>query len=302
MKILIKKIPMKRHLLLLFVSIPFLLFNFACSSDDEGTTTPEEVLEAEVRMNVSYGEHPSQVYDLYLPEGRTQENTKVIVLVHGGGWTSGDKGDMIEIVNFLQANHPDYAVANINYVLAEIGVPAFPNQFLDLGNVLSQLTEQQNELQIQPQFGLIGTSAGAHISLMYDSVYDLSDQVKFVADIVGPSDFTDPFYANNPNFELALQLLTDTNAYPQGSNLPEVLSPVYQVSVSTSPTILFYGNLDPIVPISNGFALENALNTTGINYSFTVYDGGHGDDWSITDIQDLQSKLEQFMLTHLPID
>ncbi|WP_339610338.1 alpha/beta hydrolase [uncultured Planktosalinus sp.] len=293
---------MKRYLIILFVSIPFLLFNVACSSDDENTTNPETILEAEVRMNVSYGEHPSQVYDLYLPEGRTQESTKVIILVHGGGWTSGDKNDMIEIVNFLQANHPDYAVANINYVLAEIGVPAFPNQFLDLGSVLSQLTEQQNELHIQPQFGLIGTSAGAHISLMYDSVYDLSDQVKFVADIVGPSDFTDPFYANNPNFELALQLLTDTNAYPPGSNLPEVLSPVFQVSENTSPTILFYGSLDPIVPISNGFALENALNTTGINYSFTVYEGGHGDDWSTADVQDLQTKLEQFMLTHLPID
>lgn len=278
------------------------MFSISCSSDEE---TPEDdpiqVLEEEIRLNVSYGPNPRQVYDLYLPEGRTNEKTKVIVLVHGGGWTSGDKSDMSQIVTFIRENHPDYAIANINYVLAEIGVPAFPNQFLDLGRVISQLTTQQNELQIQPLFGLIGTSAGAHISLMYDYVYDANSQIKFVADIVGPTDFTDPFYANDPNFPLALQLLTDASAYPEGTDLPIALSPAKQVSSSSAPTILFYGDQDPLVPLSNGQALTAALLEESISHSFTVYQGGHGDDWSAEDLVDLQQKLENFILTHLPI-
>jgi len=276
-------------------------FTASCSSDDSTVPEPNVTLEAEVRLNVSYGSHSRQVYDLYLPEGRTQENTKVIVLVHGGGWTSGDKSDMSEFVNYLRQNHRDYAIANINYVLAGNNVPAFPNQFLDLGRVISQLTDQQNDLQIQPQFGLIGTSAGAHISLMYDYVYDTENQVKFVADIVGPTDFTDPFYANNPNFNLALLLLTDDNAYPSGTNLAEALSPVHQVSANSSPTIMFYGFTDPIVPINNGIALENVLTQRSVTNSLHIYPGGHGDDWTEGEKADLIQNLEAFMLLHLPL-
>jgi len=293
---------MKKYLFLFITLSSLLIFSTSCSSDDGSPTDdPNQILEAETRLNVSYGQHPRQVYDLYLPEGRTQENTKVIVLVHGGGWTSGDKSDMSDVVDYLRENHPDYAVANINYILAEIGVPAFPNQFLDLGRVISQLTEQQSELQIQPQFGLVGTSAGAHISLMYAYVYDSSNQIKFVADIVGPTDFTDPFFANNPNFNIILQLLVDQSAYPSGTNLAEAVSPVYQVSATSPPTIMFYGDQDPIVPLSNGQTLETTLNAAGVENSLTIYTGGHGDDWSEADIVDLQLKLGTFMQAHLPL-
>lgn len=293
---------MKRITTFFSVFVLIFWFTVSCSSDNDVITPePDTTLEAEVRLNVSYGSHPRQVYDLYLPEGRTQENTKVIILIHGGGWTSGDKSDMSEFVNFLRQNHPDYAIANINYVLAEIGVPAFPNQFMDLGKVIDQLSTQQHDLQVQPQFGLIGTSAGAHISLMYDYVYDSTNQVRFVANIVGPTDFTDPFYTDNPNFSLALQLLTDINAYPPGTNLAEAVSPVYQVSTNSSPTIMFYGVTDPIVPISNGITLETTLTNASVPNSLHTYIGGHGDDWSEADREDLILNLEAFILLHLPL-
>lgn len=292
---------MKKITYLFSVLILTLCFTISCSSDDTITTQPDIILEEEVRLDVSYGTHPRQVFDLYLPEGRNQEKTKVVVLVHGGGWTAGDKSEMNDVVNYLRENHPDYAVANINYVLAEIGVAAFPNQFLDLGRVISQLTEQQHELQIQPQFGLIGTSAGAHISMMYAYEYDALNQVKFAANIVGPTDFTDPFYTDNPDFNLVFPLLIDENAYPPGINLYEAVSPVYQVSTSSPPTIIFYGDQDPLVPLSNGQTLEAVLTAAGIANSLNVYEGGHGNDWSEADLIDLQLKLEAFMLTHLPI-
>ncbi|TPV34875.1 alpha/beta hydrolase [Paucihalobacter ruber] len=294
---------MKKQLLLFIAFYMSIFLVTSCSTnDDTADENPNQILEAETLLNVSYGTNSKQVYDLYLPQGRTQENTKVIILVHGGGWTSGDKSDMSQFVNLLRENHSDYAIANINYVLAGFGVPAFPNQFLDLGRVISQLTAQQNELQIQPQFGLIGTSAGAHISLMYDYVYDTSNQVKFVANIVGPTDFTDPFYADDPNFPLALQFLVDASAYPQNANLAETVSPALQVSALSSPTILFYGDQDPIVPLSNGQTLAASLNTQGTANEFTVYQGGHGDDWSQADYLDLQLKLEDFIQIHLPLE
>lgn len=288
---------------LYFFSILILAVS-GCSSD-ENTTEPqnETPLAAETMLNVSYGSSPQQAYDIYLPEGRTAEKTKVLLLVHGGGWTSGDKADMTATVTLLEGTHPNHAIVNINYVLAALpNTPAFPNQFLDLKAAIDKLTNERETLQIKPEFGMIGVSAGAHLSLMYDFVYDSTDQVKFVADIVGPSDFTDPFYVNDPQFQLALNFLVDASQYPNGTNLAEAISPAKQVSASSSPALLFYGTVDPLVPLSNGESLDTALTQNNIEHIFSVYEGGHGNDWSEADNQDLQDKISTYINTYLVID
>ncbi|MAT89200.1 MAG: alpha/beta hydrolase [Flavobacteriaceae bacterium] len=286
----------------------------SCSSSDDSTPSDDTTqtddtsdddpsIAAASFTDVSYGDNPQQVYDIYLPEDRSEDKTKVIILVHGGGWIEGDKADMAEILAQIRADFPDHAVVNMNYVLANpgAGVPAFPNQFLDIDRVIDQLTAQRGELLILPEFGLLGTSAGAHISLMYDYVYDEDDQVKFVADIVGPTDFTDPFYADDPNFDLLLQFLVDETQYPAGTDLAQATSPVYQVSASASPTIMFYGDADPLVPLTNGDRLDTTLSDAMIDHSYTIYEGGHGDDWSPESYIDLQVKLRAFITNYLPV-
>lgn len=288
--------------LVLFSSIQITFVS--CSSDDDSNNSIEEPLAEEVFLNVSYGENPQQVYDIYLPAGRSSDKTKVLALVHGGGWTSGDKADMEFFIEMIQQFLPNHAIVNINYVLADTNppfIPAFPNQFLDIGMVINQITEQKETLQIAPQFGFIGTSAGAHISLMYDYVYDTNNVVKMVCDIVGPTDFTDSFYAENPLFNLLLTALVDENAYPTGTNFAETTSPALQVSSSSSPSILFYGNQDPLVPLSNGELLKTTLTNASITNSFTVYEGGHG-DWDEASFLNLQLQLIDFVNTYLPIE
>lgn len=296
---------MKKTLFIIAVALILNLSFVACGSDDsvviqemdDEMTGP---LAADNQLNVAYGTDPQQVYDLYLPEGRSVEKTKVIVLVHGGGWVEGDKADVTGIIDLVQAGNPNHAIVNMNYVLATINKPAFPNQFLDLDAVINQVTTQSETLQILPEFGLIGISAGAHISLQYDSVYDTDNQVKFVCDIVGPSDFTDPFYQSNTNFDLYLNTLTDESAYPPSTDLAVALSPALQVNSNTSPTILFYGNMDDLVPLTNGNTLNSKLETNGITHQYTIYDGGHG-GWNETQFADLQGKVNVYIDTYLGI-
>ena len=299
---------MKKRYYLLFIVLCLSFTIISCTSDDTNGNTEiieeEEVFPAIVNLNVSYGENPQQVYDIYLPEGRTSEKTKVIILVHGGGWTGGDKSEMENFVSLIQQFQPNHAIVNINYVLAYTNppfTPAFPNQFLDVGLVIDQLILQKENLHVLPEFGLIGTSAGAHISLMYDYVYDVHDVVKMVCDIVGPTDFTDSFYADNPLFNILLNVLVDESAYPFGTNYAEITSPALQVSNSSSPSILFYGNQDPLVPLSNGELLEDNLSKASIDHSFTVYEGGHG-DWNEASLLDLQIQLTSFIDTYLPVE
>ncbi len=289
---------MKKIFVLIFlfgIQIHFI----SCSKDNDNNTT--ESLEEKTMLNVSYGNDPQQKYDLYLPADRSSNKTKVIVLVHGGGWTGGDKADMDFFIPYIKLRHPDHAIVNVNYVLADMDTPAFPNQFLDVDAVINKLSAEKDELQILPEFVLVGASAGAHISLMYDYVYDNDDQVKVVGDIVGPTDFTDPFYSENPNFPALMAALVDESAYPPGTNYAEVLSPALQVSNASSPTLLFYGNADPLVPLSNGETLKNALNNSQIDHSFTVYDGGHG-DWAPNDIENMKEQLSTAVDTYLGVD
>lgn len=282
------------HFLLLFV---FIFSLFSCSSDDRSKTTE---LEAEFHENVSYGTLPEQIYDIYLPAGRSVETTKTLILVHGGFWTSGDKSDLTEYMNLLRETFPEYAIVNMNYVLATSSTAAFPNQFEDMDLLINRLTSQKEDLQILPEFGLVGVSSGAHISLQYDYVYDTDDQVKMVCDIVGPTDFTDPFYTEQAGFENLVTFLVDEEAFPENTDYTVVLSPAYNVSSMSSPTILFYGEEDELVPTTNAYALETALENAGITHSLTFYPGGHG-DWSEESFEDLKVKLKGFIQTHFEI-
>lgn len=287
-----------RKIYILAIVLGIHLFSISCSTDTNNPVD-QPILE-ETLLNVPYGSNEQQKYDLYLPAGRDRDKTKVILLVHGGGWTDGDKSDMDYIIPLIKAQHPKHAIVNINYVLADSITPAFPNQFLDIGSAIQKINTEKDDLQLLPEFALIGTSAGAHISLMYAYQYDVERQIKFVADIVGPTDFTDVFYTSNPGFEQLMYALTDESAYPPNTDLAKALSPVYHVSDQTCPSLLFYGQEDPLVPLSNGESLSNTLSDAGIAHNFSIYDGGHG-NWSQANYNNMIEQIGNYIETYLKV-
>lgn len=273
--------------------------SFSCNEEDSSEVLANH-LEAKTLMNVSYGTHPQEVFDLYLPAGRNSESTKVILLIHGGGWTSGDKSDMNFLVTQLQLTHPDYAIANVNYVLANENTYAFPHQFLDIQSIIQKLTAEKESLQIKPEFGLAGTSAGAHLAMMYDNLYDTHDQVKFVVNIVGPTNFEDPFYADTFPLGGIMWTLVDQSQYPTGTNFLYELSPINHVGSNTAPTAMFYGTNDPLVPAANGTDYQTKLNQNGISNTLRIYQGGHGNDWSQQNYAEAWMIFGQYIDQYLP--
>ena len=67
--------------------------------------------------DVSYSTDASQKMDVYLPAGRNTDSTRLMILVHGGAWISGDKSDFASFIPVIQQKFPGYAIANINYRL-----------------------------------------------------------------------------------------------------------------------------------------------------------------------------------------
>ena len=287
-----KKIP-----ILLFFSL-ILFTSYSCSDNEEGGSD-DQPLEAETILNVSYGSNPQQVYDLYLPANRNTTDTKVVFLIHGGGWTGGDKNDMMAFVQYIQTHHHDKAIVNVNYVLADETHYAFPNQFNDIRAIVQKLTSEREELHINPTFGMVGVSAGAHLAMMHDSKFDNGNQVVFVADIVGPTDFNDPFYVDNFPIEEHLNQLVDQNAYPAGTDFLTELSPISHVGNSTSPTCMFYGTVDPLVPEENGENMKLKLDQNGTQNDLRIYEGSHGNDWSAEAYAELQTIIDSYITTYL---
>ena len=65
--------------------------------------------------DIPYGEGELNKYDLYLPKDSSKENYGLVVYIHAGGFTSGDKSDDEEMLAWLC--NKGYVAAGINYTL-----------------------------------------------------------------------------------------------------------------------------------------------------------------------------------------
>lgn len=246
-------------------------------------------------LNIGYGDDINQKFDLYLPANRTA-TTKIMILVHGGGWSSGDKSDMNPIKDLIQLDFPDLAIVNINYRLADVNNKPYPMQIEDITSIINHLKEKNSKYIISEDFGFIGTSAGAHLSLLWSYAFDTNKNVDMVCSIVGPTNFTDPAYLNSTSPELQLLL----SLFGEEFSLPflEEASPFHQLTAQAPPTILFYGGQDPLIPITQGTDLRDKLQNLGVTHEFTLYENeGHG--WVGTSLLDTWSKLKVFINIHL---
>ncbi|WP_159023986.1 alpha/beta hydrolase [Formosa sp. L2A11] len=284
--------PIKSLIILLLIVVS----NYSCTSDSNSDSTDFVDLEAKVETNVSYGDHESQTYDIYLPAHRDID-TKTLILVHGGGWTSGDKADMNDFVELIQKDLPNLAILNMNYRLADDTSEAYPMQINDITAVVNQFNANINDYQISSDFGFIGTSAGAHLAMLWSYAFNENQQAKMVCSIVGPTNFTDPEYLENVDSEISL-LLTHVYGLELSTAFLEKVSPYHQVTEDAPPTILFYGGKDDLVPTSQGAMLQSKLQDLGVMHEYTLYpEEGHG--WTGIELLDTWSKLKTFIGAHL---
>ncbi|MDD7887666.1 alpha/beta hydrolase [Flavivirga sp. 57AJ16] len=284
---------LKYHFLnLFFITLYFNCSNEAVEKKDTNSLDPKTYYQ---ELNISYGNDTDQKFDLYLPAHRSL-NTKTIVLVHGGGWTSGDKEDMNPIKDLLRTDFPNLAIANINYRLADANNKAYPMQIEDISSIINYLKSNKEKYTISENIGFIGTSAGAHLSLLWSYAFDNDHNTNMVCSIVGPTNLTDPAYLNSTN--TALQELLNALGANQTMSFLEEVSPYHRVTPSAPPTILFYGGNDPLIPTTQGTDLRDKLEDLGVTNQFTLYpNAGHG--WVGLELLDTWTKLKVFINNHL---
>ncbi|MFN8306895.1 MAG: alpha/beta hydrolase [Ferruginibacter sp.] len=275
-------------------------FLFSCSKDDAGTGgggTPS--VAAKTMLNESYGTDPLQKMDIYLPANRSVTATKVIIMIHGGGWTGGDKSDFINMIDSLKKRLPDYAIFNINYRLAAWPANIFPTQELDVKAAIEFIYGNRSTYLVSDKFVLLGASAGGHLSLLHAYKYNTPVKVKAVVDFFGPTDMVAMYNdapANQPAYMLLLSGTPATNP-----TMYQQSSPISYVNAATPPTIIIQGGLDPLVnATTQSLALKNKLVSFGVVNDYVFYPtGGHG-DWNTATYTDAFNKVQAFLATNVP--
>ena len=249
----------------------------------------------EIMMNVSYGTDPAQKMDVYLPAGRSASTTKVLVMIHGGAWSSGDKSDFNQFVDSLQRRLPDYAVFNINYRLAVGTTNLFPTQENDTKAAIEFIYSKRAEYAISDKFVLLGASAGAHLALLQGYKQSSPVKVKAIVDFFGPTDMVD-LYNNPASVFIPSSAIAQIMSGTPSTNLSlyQQSSPVNFVTASSAPTIILQGGLDPLVSPAQAIALKTLLQSAGVIHQYVFYPTEmHG--WIGPNLVDSFDKIQAFL-------
>ena len=283
-----------KNLLLILASS---LFIISCQKESDGGGTAP--LTEQTQLNVAYGTDASQKMDIYLPANRTIATTKVIILIHGGGWSSGDKADFTTYVDTLKKRLANYAIININYRLASGTSNLFPTQENDVKAAIEFIYSKKTEYAISDKFVLLGTSAGGHLSLLQAYKYNTPVKIKAVVDFFGPTDLVDLY--NNPASVLAppAAVAAVVGATPTTNlTLYQQSSPINFAVATSPPTIILQGGVDVLVSPVQSATLNTRLQTLGVIHQYVFYPTeNHG--WTGANLTDSFDKIAAFLAANV---
>jgi acetyl esterase/lipase len=224
--------------------------------------------------------------DVYQPE-RIDGPSPVVVYVHGGGWTSGDKDDELARLFGRALNQRGYLMASINYRLAP--QYRFPAPIEDVKCAVRYLRANAAAYQLDPQrIAALGASAGGHLVALLgtsdaEQGFDVgeyleqSSRVQAVVDLFGPAELIRLMAETYRGFgERGFgERIFGVNAKDATKIAP--FSPVTYITSDDPPFLILHGERDELVPIEQSEILYDQLTKAGIPAQFVrVQNAGHG--------------------------
>jgi len=241
---------------------------------------PERSARHELETDVVYGEVDgvSLRYDHYRPLGASTP-APVVVVVHGGGWMSGDPSQAAG--HGLHFARNGIATVSISYRLA----PAhrFPAALDDVRRGLRWVRANAAQLGIDPdRLVLMGLSAGAHLAMLAHLGRDqealrpelpaelarVSEEVLGVIAHYGPYDLTRR--SGQPDWDPIGQLLGEQGADEAWVRLA---SPAFQAQGARAPILLIHGTNDDLVSHRESERMHASLCEAGKRSELLLLDG-----------------------------
>ena len=258
-----------------FVSFAIILLTVSCKKIEQ---LQEKALDSDKKQtlyDIPYGDHIRNNMNIALPKNRPT-NTPVVIFIHGGAWVMGQKGVFLkEIDMFADAG---FACATINYRFAsEIRHLHHTELMQDVRKAIDYIASKSETWQVSPNnFGLVGQSAGGHLSMMAAYTYNPDHIIKACASWAGPVNFIDndqlAINSSHQVFELYVGCPLNTH---QDTMSYKAASPYWNTQ-NAVPTLMIHGTKDIGVPYTNLPRFKEQLDANGIKNSFVTFDGeGH---------------------------
>lgn len=229
--------------------------------------------------------------DLLTPKNLKSEAAPVLVYIHGGDWSGGDRyrcarPDISGV--FHRCAAAGIICATIEYRLNTPQVTAF-DSVTDCKDALRFLVKNAKPYRIDPaRIGTIGGSAGGHLSL----VTALGDPKDYPGDpaLAGfdpkslrcevahypATDFTDVQLAERFVGSNRAVLMFGGPA-AQKADVIRLLSPVHLIRKNSTPIYCFHGDRDNVLSVENSRRLFAKGKEVGADIQYTeVKDGTHG--------------------------
>ncbi|HCH62970.1 MAG TPA: hypothetical protein DFR83_09205 [Deltaproteobacteria bacterium] len=238
----------------------------------------------EVLTGISYDDrYDITQMDVY--RVRSHERRAGILLIHGGGWSEGDRTEMDDYAERLAAS--GYVVASIGYRLGAAG--QFPKAVQDCFCALGFFQENAALFGVRPHDVVVGGySAGGHLASMLGLATDVPElatdcetpPLHLPAGVIngaGPTDAWQYVDSAEPEEQLILDFVGQSPA--EAPELYDQVSPVTHVAGRAPPFLQIYGSRDDIVPPEQGRILQEALRAEGHASQLLVIRGaGHFSD------------------------
>jgi acetyl esterase/lipase len=263
-----------------------------------------------VEKDVSYlGENRAEKADLYLPP--TFEPGKEfpgVVIIHGGGWTGGDKAAAREINIGTTLALNGYVAMSINYALAKPGSPTFPQNIQDCKRAVRWLRKNAARFQIDREhIGAIGGSAGGHLTALLavsgpEVGIDPTEDAEYSCRIQAAV----PMY---PHCASSWEGQVPPRPYPslpmfaqpqaEAAALWESASPIKQLSKEDPPMLILHGTADKTTPVDQSTRFHEAAKKIGVQSELIIIEGAPHSFHLQPKQQDLRVEVIQFFDKHL---
>jgi len=285
---------MKKLIVSLFVATSLLMG--ACSKDDvtEDTTTSTSGT-ATTYTDVAYASTSSaQKMDIYLPTGSGP--FPVVVIIHGGGFLSGDKSGQEYNAEAVVAK--GMAVGRINYRLSSEAKD--PAQIEDCKAAVRFLRANATKYNLNPdKIGSWGASAGGNLSAMLGTSSGVTEleganlgNSGFSSKVIASVDWFGPINFLTMDAEataLGFTITTNSSTSPESKlmgaavqTIPDQIAKANPTTYITSDDAAFFiqvGSMDRNIPYTQSLNFYNALKTIkgSTDVSYELLDGaGHG--------------------------
>ncbi len=270
-----------------------------------------------MQTDIPYGQGEANKFDLYLPADNTKESYGLVVYLHAGGFTSGDKRDDTAMLQWLCSK--GHVAAGINYTLrTDTNSASVFSQSNEIKDAVPKVIEtaRENGYQID-KMTMAGGSAGHTLAMIY-AYRDAGEApvpVVLTFGAVGPSSFYQEdwgIYGLDQSDEVCAAMfgvMAGVKITPEeiqdGTYLEKVkpISASMWVTEHSAPTVVAYGTQDRIQPYLASLRLKTVLEEHGVDFQyFELPHSGHGlqNDDAIS--KQWMEAVDEYLKRYMPLE